>query len=152
MVCAYVALFTGDMPQQQDNSGFKRQSAKKGCRYCLIDEKQRGDLDYDIFKNGRSHHHTTQLRKYAESLPTKKEFKEFCVKWGLAENLTPLVKMTPALDVIKSRPADPAHSEYAGMAKLCPTLLLKQRRSMQQSFVGSPSRLAGANSNRQFIT
>lgn len=33
--------------------------------------------------------------------------------------------MTPALDIIKSRLADAAHSEYAGMARRCQTLLIE---------------------------
>lgn len=35
-VCAFILAFLGDMPQQNDNSGFKRQNATRGCRSCLV--------------------------------------------------------------------------------------------------------------------
>ena len=124
LLCAYILAFTGDMPQQQDNSGFKRQSATLGCRNCIIDQKNRGNLDFDTLHKGRYHHHTMQLRAYGRTLSASK-YKSLCTTWGLAEKLTPLVKLTPALDIIRSRPADPAHSEYSGMAKQAQLLLVE---------------------------
>jgi hypothetical protein len=121
-VCVYILAFTGDMPQQQENSGFKRQSANRGCRSCLVEEWNRGDLGFDIVLQGRYHYHVTALRDYGRTL-TSTQYKKWCSAWGLAENLTTLVQMTLALDIIRSRPADLAHSEYASMAKQAQILL-----------------------------
>ena len=84
IVLAYIMAFTGDMPQQNKNSGFKEQSAKKGCRSCLITADNRGDLDFDIIHNGRFHHHILQLRALSSTYPIGK-FKAFCAEWGFAE-------------------------------------------------------------------
>lgn len=62
-VCAFVMCFLGDMPQQQANSGFKLQRATKGCCFCLISADARGNLDYDIIKEGRFHSHVLQQRR-----------------------------------------------------------------------------------------
>ena len=35
---AFCAAFIGDMPQQQDNAGFRRQTATRGCRKYLVTE------------------------------------------------------------------------------------------------------------------
>ena len=45
-------------------------------------------------------------------------------KHGMAESV-PLEKFSPALDLILTRPPDPAHSEYGGQAKLMHDLLLE---------------------------
>jgi hypothetical protein len=47
---AFCCAYLGDMPQQQDNAGFKRPTAKPSCRNCFVEEKQRDDLDYNIRK------------------------------------------------------------------------------------------------------
>ncbi|KAI9748387.1 MAG: hypothetical protein M4579_007241 [Chaenotheca gracillima] len=121
---AYTLAFIGDMPQQNENAGFKRQSAKFGCRSCLIDSKSRGDLDFDIVRKGRYHYHTLQLQRHCKVLHATKR-KKFCQDWGLKETPPPLMEITPALDIIRSRPADLAHSEFAGMAKQAQVLLME---------------------------
>ncbi len=123
VLCAFIMAWLGDMPQQQDNSGFKRQNAARGCRYCSIRSDHRDNLQYDIVTMGRYHHQTLALRQQ-ESRLTKTGWKAVCVQWGLSEVQSPVVALTPALDIIRTRPADPAHSEYAGMAKLAHSLLM----------------------------
>ena len=49
---AFCSAYLGDMPQQQDNTGFKP-TAKRSCRNCLVEEKDRDNLDYDIRQKGR---------------------------------------------------------------------------------------------------
>ena len=50
---------------------------------------------------------------------------EFASRWGLSTTEPALFKITPALDIILTRPADPAYSEYAGMCKHMHTLLME---------------------------
>lgn len=101
---------------QNENAGFKRMNAKPGCRSCLIDDSHRGDLEYDIIEKGHYHHHVAQLREYGNSLAAG-QYKKFCATWGFAENPTKLLELTPCLNIITSRPADPAHSEWNSLAK-----------------------------------
>ena len=50
---------------------------------------------------------------------------EFASRWGLSTTEPALFKMTPALNIILTRPANPAHSEYGGMCKHMHTLLME---------------------------
>ncbi|TVY12576.1 hypothetical protein LARI1_G009027 [Lachnellula arida] len=45
-------------------------------------------------------------------------------KWGIDLEDPPLVKISPALDIILSQPSDPAYSKYNRLAKLMHKLLL----------------------------
>lgn len=45
LVCAPILALTGDMVQQQENSGCLGVSVNSGCRACTITEAERGDLD-----------------------------------------------------------------------------------------------------------
>lgn len=146
VVCTFIMAWLGDMPQQQDNSGFKRQNAIQGCRYCIIYSEARDELDFDVVRNGRYHSATLALREKERTM-NKREWKAFCVKWGLSEAQSPVVSLTPALDVIRTRSSDPEHSKYAGISKLAHDLLMNailsadgQRRytSMLQSFPFPP--------------
>ena len=67
-VCVFTLCFTGDMPPQQENFGFKTQRAIKGCRFCFIGEEERGNLAYGVVKNGRFHHQTVEMRQEMNSL------------------------------------------------------------------------------------
>ena len=124
-VCAFTLCFLGDMPQQQANAGFKSQRANLGCRYCLIPAESRKDLNYDIIRNGRFHMQTMQQRSEMNAIRSTVKREEFASRWGLSTTEPALFKMTPALDIILTRPADPAHSEYAGMCKHMHTLLME---------------------------
>jgi len=66
---AFCCAYLGDMPQQQDNAGFKRPTAKLSCRNCFVEEKERDDLDYNIRKKGRYHYHTLSARAFIEREP-----------------------------------------------------------------------------------
>ena len=41
----------------------------------------------------------------------------------MSDDQTPLLKISPALEIITSRPLDPAHSEFGGIAKQVQWLL-----------------------------
>ena len=63
--------FLGDMPQQADNAGFLRHTAIRGCRSCLCERDEFGDLDYDIIANGRYHSHTRARNLCAQADETR---------------------------------------------------------------------------------
>jgi hypothetical protein len=124
LVCAFPVCFLGDMPQQQENSGCKTQRANLGCRFCLVPADSRGDLEYDTLTMGRYHNSMIQQRKEMKSLRTIKKQEEYATKWGLQREEPALFKISPALDIILTRPSDPAHSEYNGLTKQLHHLLI----------------------------
>jgi hypothetical protein len=58
------------------------------------------------------------MRKQMESLKTAADKRTYGSQWGLGEKRPALVDISPALDLILSRPPDPAHSEYQGITAL----------------------------------
>ena len=125
-VCGFTFFFTGDMPQQQENSGMLKQNATYGCRFCYTPKGKLGDLTTDLVQTGRYHHEVERLRAHLKSLPTKYQRKLFCERTALGMNDqgAPLQSVSPALDVILTRPGDPAHSEFGGITKLLHSMLL----------------------------
>ncbi|ELR05294.1 hypothetical protein GMDG_07277 [Pseudogymnoascus destructans 20631-21] len=123
-VIAPVLCFTGDMPQQNENSGILRPNAGKGCRSCLASIAQKGDLDFDTVALGRYHYSQKQIREYGDTLPPTAK-KKYFQEWGMHENEPAIFKLTPALDIIQTRPGDPCHSEYNGQAKQSHNLLMR---------------------------
>jgi hypothetical protein len=59
-----------------------------------------------------------------KSLRTIKKQEEYATKWGLQREEPALFKISPALDIILTRPSDPAHSEYNGLTKQLHHLLI----------------------------
>lgn len=94
-ICVYTLAFLGDMPQLNELSGIKRQIANRGCRACLITEKERSNLDFDIVSAGRYHHQTMMLRRHADTL-NKGRKNQFCQQWGLREQTPVVFRMMPA--------------------------------------------------------
>ncbi|KAL7625329.1 hypothetical protein AAE478_004545 [Parahypoxylon ruwenzoriense] len=127
MVCAFIICFTGDMPQQAENSGFKGPRAQKFCRSCYVTSGRLGQstmLDFDIEKHGRFHHQIKQMQYTMANKLTDTATKDaYGSQWGMANPLPPLESISPALDLVLSRPFDPAHSEYNGLSNLMHFLL-----------------------------
>ena len=124
-VCAFTLAFLGDMPQQAANAGSKSQRTQMGCRFCMVGSTERGNLEYDITRYGRYHMQTLQLRNEMSNFHSAAKKTDFAKTYGLLIDPPALFKMTPALDVIVTRPSDPAHSEYSGLCKLFHQLLLE---------------------------
>jgi hypothetical protein len=120
---AFCSAFLGDMPQQQDNSGFKRPTARRSCRNCFIKNTNRDDLDYNIQRMGRYHYHTLSIRDYIERRP-RGERDELLRDYGLSSQQTPLFTIAPSLHLDTFFPSDPCHSEYSGVSKLAHSLLV----------------------------
>ena len=120
---AFCCAYLGDMPQQQDNAGFKRPTAKLSCRNCFVEEKERDDLDYNIRKKGRYHYHTLSARAFIEREPSSKQ-DDLLRSYGLSSRQSPLFTVAPSLNLDTFFPSDLCHSEYAGISKLAHSLLV----------------------------
>ncbi|KAL9036395.1 MAG: hypothetical protein Q9180_004325 [Flavoplaca navasiana] len=123
-VCVFPLCMTGDMPAQNKNSGFKTQRATLGCRFCVIPKDLRDQLDYDVIQNGRFHFKVLQQRDEMKAIRATARREAYATLWGLSTEEPALVRLFPALDIIRTRPSDPAHSEYAGLCKQLHQLLL----------------------------
>ncbi|KAL9030964.1 MAG: hypothetical protein Q9196_000960 [Gyalolechia fulgens] len=122
LVCAYSMMMIGDMPQQADNSGFMRHTARFGCRSCFCTSEQRHDLGFDVIEHSRYHHLTIQSRRKLQHL-TGQEAARFTRETGIRKDSPALTKMTPALDLILSRTIDVPHSEWRGIGRILQGLL-----------------------------
>lgn len=123
-VSVFTLAYTGDMPQQAENCGFLGPRATRSCRSCFVADTGRSNLDFDILTNGRFHHKSYRMRKNIGTLRTMKQKSDYCRDNGLDTESPPLVALSPALDLVLTRPSDPAHSEYAGISKQLHTLLI----------------------------
>ena len=115
-VCAFTQGYISDMPQQTENSGFKRFNANHGCRKCTVVQKDLGKLNLNTVELERSHYEMMIQRKKLKRM-SKTEAVKFCQEWGLKDKSSPLVQLSPALDIIHTHPLDPAHSELAGLSR-----------------------------------
>jgi hypothetical protein len=118
-LAVFCLCFIGDMIQQLLNTGIKGIKSNLNCRFCFAGDSERGDLAYDIHENGRYHFLVQKMRGFMSSLPAGKGSKreKYSSKWGLDATLA-LASITPALDIISTRPSDPAHLEYQGLSQL----------------------------------
>ena len=66
-----------------------------------------------------------QQRREMNALSIKAKREAFATKWGLNVEEPALFRLISALDIILTRPSDPAHSEYAGLCKQLYHLLLE---------------------------
>ena len=132
IVSVPTVCYLGDMPQQDKNSGFRGPKALKSCRFCYIGQSARKPgnpaavLDFDVQTHGRYHHQVVEMRRQMDSLGTAARKKAYGSQWGLAEERPALVDLSPALDLVLSRPPDPAHSEFKGLTELMHALLLNE--------------------------
>jgi hypothetical protein len=123
-VCVFIMSFIGDMPQQMANCGLMSQRSSHGCRHCELPTMNFDNLHFDANKLGRYHHEILRQRTFMESLPTKAQKLNYCKKLGMAMEPPVLRMITPALNLILTRPSDPAHSEYGGITKQVHLLLI----------------------------
>ncbi|KAK3896610.1 hypothetical protein C8A05DRAFT_39840, partial [Staphylotrichum tortipilum] len=124
MLCAPIIAFTGDMPQQQDNSGCLGVAANLGCRNCRVTANKRGDLDFDILNHTRAHVEMVRLRRAMEDMQQKYRKQAFSTKHGISLERPAVQQVAPALDLIGGRPGDAAHSEFSGITKMTHQILL----------------------------
>ncbi|KAI2629052.1 hypothetical protein GGS21DRAFT_492604 [Xylaria nigripes] len=133
-VCSFVAAIIGDMPSQQELSGCLGPAANYPCRYCLVSSPQKGDMDFDVSRLGKYHDQIVRDRSRViekTHAPTTRKIK--LAGLGLHDNealFSTLRGLFPALDVIRSRPIDAAHSEYAGISKYLHRLIFQEASSL----------------------
>ena len=123
-LCAPIFALTGDMPQQQQNSGCLSVAANPSCRSCLVTSNNRDDLDVDVIGNARGHMEMVRLRRWLdEELRQKYKKEAFSTKHGISLEAPAVMYVAPALDLIDGRPSDAAHSEFNGITKMIHQLL-----------------------------
>ncbi|KXT04126.1 hypothetical protein AC579_8969 [Pseudocercospora musae] len=124
LVCAFTMAYTGDMPQQQSNAGMLHQSATFGCRACYATDQDRGQLStgWEL----KYHYENERIHQYMISIPSKINRAEFGRQYGMAAEPAALQKISLALDIIMSRPGDPAHSEFNCITNMLHELLLAE--------------------------
>ncbi|KAI1430453.1 hypothetical protein GGR50DRAFT_690442 [Xylaria sp. CBS 124048] len=133
-VCSFVAAIIGDMPSQQELSGCLGPTANRPCRYCLAASDEKSDVNFDIRNLGKYHDQIIRDRARIISrvhAPSTRKIK--LAGLGLHDNETlfsTLQGLFPALDVIRSRPIDAAHSEYAGLSKYVHRLIFQEATSL----------------------
>lgn len=135
MLCAFVLVYLGDILQQNKNSRTLSPIATFGCRSCLIPKEKRSDLYFDIVSQGRFYYKHQRIRAYmdtseARDINTKAKVKLYSQQFRMAPNPLALYQLSLALDIILSRPADPAHLEYNGLLQLLHNLLIKAELSL----------------------
>ena len=118
----FTLAFTGDMKQQMESSGLGSALAILGCSKCLATKEERADLTYNTHLHGRTHHRILQERRKAK---TMKDGDKYLTKLNMKHEESPLVAISPSLDLIQSRPLDAAHSEFGGIAKQSQYCLLQ---------------------------
>lgn len=122
ILAVFALNFIGDMPQQAVNSRIKGVHAKKNCRFCFAGDNgpgqpnDRANLAYDIYANGRYHYQTIYMRQEMQD-KSGSEKSAYSTQWGL-DDTPSLSSISPALDLVMTRPSDPAHSEYQGLSLL----------------------------------
>lgn len=130
LVSVFTMCYTADMPQQDKNTGTKGPTGLKFCRFYFMGQQHVVDqniLDpsWDNTRTGRFHHSHLEMRNEMDHLlKTGEGRRQYGTQWGISENRPHLFDLTPALDVIMSRPPDPAHSEFKGMSSRYQKLLL----------------------------
>ena len=70
-VCVFTMAYTGDMPQQQENSGFLSQNATFGCQFYEVSAGERSNLQFDILGQGCFHHEVLRQREHMYSINGK---------------------------------------------------------------------------------
>lgn len=126
LLVAFTIAFLSDMPQQQKNSRIKTQRANLSCRIYYIYANFRGILDYNVFLEGRYYYTVIDMRRDIDSLPTKAARDAYRVEQGIDPDPAAIALTTIllALDIIQTRPSNPAYSEYQGLTSIMHHLLL----------------------------
>ncbi|RPA93134.1 hypothetical protein L873DRAFT_1598834, partial [Choiromyces venosus 120613-1] len=117
----------GDMPQQAENMGFKKQNALFGCQLCLIPSKIYGDLDYNTISKGRYHFEVCRLRKdiLSSEVLSKDGKAQLLKNLGMQPLDPPIWKMFPPLDLIRGATIDSPHADVQGIGRLSQELLIE---------------------------
>lgn len=122
LVCAFTLMYIGDMKQQNENAGIKGPTAKLSCRRCYIPSTQRDDMQ--AAEIPRNFWQDKYLRQDLANMPSGKPKEDRGTELGMLTGEVILALASPALDLIRATPSDPAHSELQGVAQETHQLLL----------------------------
>lgn len=102
LVFAFTFCFTGDMPQQQKNSGMLTQRANYGCRNCMVTRQQRINVDFDLLADGRYHHQQMAMRRHLNQMTVAAQRVRYSKSTGLDPEpmIPPPQRLAPACDLI----------------------------------------------------
>ncbi|KAI1432614.1 hypothetical protein GGR50DRAFT_696883 [Xylaria sp. CBS 124048] len=136
-VCSFVGCITGDMPSQQKLSGCLSPRATVPCRYCLVRGDDKANLDFDVVNRGKYHMQIEiDRRQIASQAKSNTQEESQLRELGLHNDkslIHTLEQLFPALDMIRSRPIDAAHSEYQGLSRILHGFMFKDGMSILTS-------------------
>ena len=124
MIYAFIMTFIENMSQQNVNVEIKSQKAKIDCRFCLIFENIRENLNYNILENERFHHEIMKLRDKIKNLNVKNARDQYEKKYKLNNEMSSLINIFSTLNIIRTRSSDSAHSKYKNLTKNLHFLLI----------------------------
>jgi hypothetical protein len=101
---------TGDMPQQNANAGIKSHKASRGCRYCMVSDEDRVDLDYPVEAHGRYSQLMSAIHQESQRMKRGKGL-ELLNKYGMLEKGSSFASTFPLLDPHTCFPNDAMHCE-----------------------------------------
>lgn len=110
-VTAFPLQLTGDMPQQNQNSGAKTHKAEFGCRSCFIPDSMWKELGFNTIDCGRYLQHVLYLRKHAAALTTKAAQAKAYQQQGLNPAGPYFGGCYTMMDPQRGTPNDPMHAE-----------------------------------------
>lgn len=130
LVNVFTMCYTADTPQNDKNAGGKGPMGLKFCRFCHIGETHQVEKmdvisEFDVNEHGKYHHQCIQMRHEMDHhLTLKRDKTAYGTQWGVSEVRPSLFDISPAADIVLTRPPDPAHSEYKGLAGSVHELLI----------------------------
>ncbi|KZZ91982.1 hypothetical protein AAP_03201 [Ascosphaera apis ARSEF 7405] len=122
---SYPIGFLGDMPQQNAGAGIQGPTGFVSCRWCLVDNKQRGNMEYDVVENKRWLLNQEAVRHKAENARNESQADKIRKPYGLSLQASPITAIWRSCDPTSDFLNDPCHSELAGMMKVAVNILFK---------------------------
>lgn len=120
---SYPMGFLGDMPQQNEGAGIQGPTGFISCRWCLVDNKQRGNMEYDIVKHSRWLLNQEAVRNKAENARNGTQSEKIRKTYGLSAQSSPITSIWRSCDPTSDFLNDPCHSELAGIMKIAVNIL-----------------------------
>ncbi|WEW61081.1 hypothetical protein PRK78_006570 [Emydomyces testavorans] len=123
-VVAPCIAFLGDMPQQNDNAEIKRPSAVHSCQICNVAEPQRHNMSFDTVAEGQYHYQLLNTQSEILLIRTAAAREKEWKASGMNKENSPILQMSPCINLVTFFPSDPAHSELSRISKMMHTLLV----------------------------
>lgn len=127
MICVFIYVFLDDISQQLNNKDLLRQNVEHDYNYYLININKRNKLDFNIINHERYHYALLNARKTISIIKnidshnqrvSKKTRIEYMKSIELIEAQFSLIFIALALNIIRSRSSNIAHSKYRDLKKI----------------------------------